>query len=152
MEGEVKRELLSPCGLYCGVCAVFIAYRDGNEKFKERLLGVYGLSSTDQVRCRGCLSGERFLYCDACPIRDCSSGRGYQGCYQCEDWPCERVDNFPLPVGKKVMLRAIPAWRELGTEEWVRSEEERYRCPHCGYGLFRGARRCRSCGSDVDVD
>ncbi|MGQ9476235.1 MAG: DUF3795 domain-containing protein [Actinomycetota bacterium] len=152
MTGEMERELLAPCGLYCGVCAVMIAHRDGNEKFKERLLGVYGLSSTDQVRCRGCLSEDRFLYCEVCPIRDCCQRRGYQGCYQCEDWPCDYVDDFPLPVGKKVMLRAIPAWRELGTEEWVRSEEERYRCPRCGYRLFRGARRCRSCGAQVDVD
>lgn len=151
MDG-VERELLAPCGLYCGVCAVLIAHRDRNEKFKERLLGVYGLSSTDQVRCRGCLSEDRFLYCEVCPIRDCCQRRGYQGCCQCEDWPCQYVNNFPLPVGKKVMLRAIPAWRELGTEEWVRSEEERYRCPQCGYRLFRGAKRCRSCGAQVDVD
>lgn len=152
MSGEVRPELLAPCGLYCGVCAVYIAHRDGNEKFKERLLGVYGLSSTEQVRCRGCLSEERFLYCDACPIKDCNSQKGYQGCHQCADWPCDYVENFPLPVGKKVMLHAIPAWRELGTEAWVRAEEERYRCPQCGYSLFRGARHCRSCGIQVDVD
>jgi hypothetical protein len=149
---EVKKEWLARCGLYCGVCAVLIADRDDNEKFKEKLLGVYGLSSTDQVRCKGCLSDDRFLYCDACPIRDCCDDKGIEGCHQCDDWPCKYIESFAYPVGKKVMMRAIPTWREHGTEKWVEMEEERYHCPECGYVLFRGAKRCRGCGIDVDVD
>jgi hypothetical protein len=149
---EVEKELLAPCGLYCGVCAVLIAYRDDNEKFKEKLTGVYSLSSTEQVRCKGCLSEDRFLYCEACPIRDCCAGKQIEGCHQCDDWPCKFVEEFPYPAGKKVMLRAIPTWREHGTEKWVEMEEERYHCPSCGYVLFRGAKRCRDCGADVDTD
>ena len=149
---EVDERLLAPCGLYCGVCAVRIAYRDGNEKFKGRLTGVYGLTSTEQVRCRGCLSDDRFLYCDACPIRECCAGKGIEGCHRCEDWPCGYINGFPYPVGKRVMLRAIPTWRELGTEKYVELEEKRYLCPQCGYVLFRGAKRCRGCGAEVDLD
>ena len=37
----VNPDLISPCGLYCGVCAIYIAHRDNNEKFKERLVGLY---------------------------------------------------------------------------------------------------------------
>jgi len=149
---EVHKEWLAPCGLYCGTCAVLIAYRDDNEKFKEKLLGVYGLSSTDQVSCKGCLSDNRFLYCDACPIRDCCAEKGIEGCHQCDDWPCKYIETFAYPVGKKVMMRTIPTWREHGTEKFVEMEEERYHCPECGYVLFRGAKRCRGCGIDVDVD
>ena len=34
----VKKELLSPCGLYCGVCRVYVAHRDDDKEFKQ---GVY---------------------------------------------------------------------------------------------------------------
>ncbi len=34
-------DLISPCGLYCGVCAIYIAHRDNNIKLKERLVGLY---------------------------------------------------------------------------------------------------------------
>ena len=50
-----------------------------------------------------------------------------------------------MPVGKKVIMRAIPYWREHGTEKWVRDEESRFGCPGCGHQLFRGAKRCNEC-------
>ena len=32
---KINPDLISPCGLYCGVCAIYIAHRDNNHKFKE---------------------------------------------------------------------------------------------------------------------
>ena len=148
---ENRKKLAAPCGLYCGVCGVYIAHRDDNQKFKERLATVYGVSA-DDVRCKGCLSDELFVYCQTCPIRSCTIEKGIEGCHQCNDFPCALIEDFPLPVGKKVILRAIPTWRELGTERWMDEEEKRYLCPHCSYVLFRGVKRCRSCRQPVDVD
>ena len=34
---NIDNALLSPCGLYCGVCGILIAHRENNQKFKERL-------------------------------------------------------------------------------------------------------------------
>ncbi|MFX0028547.1 MAG: DUF3795 domain-containing protein, partial [Candidatus Hermodarchaeota archaeon] len=55
---KIKKELLAPCGLYCGVCAIHIADRDNNQKFKERLVDVYKPFSktVEDVKCKGCLS------------------------------------------------------------------------------------------------
>jgi len=151
MRREVRKELLAPCGLYCGVCGVLIATQDQNPKFRERLSTVYNVPA-DEIRCRGCLSDERFAYCRVCPIRSCTQAKDYEGCHQCDEFPCAQIASFPLPVGKKVILRAVPAWRELGTEAWIEAEEARYRCPSCGRGLFRGTKRCRECGEPVDRD
>jgi len=148
---EVSPELIAPCGLYCGVCGIYIATRDGNDKFKERLTQVYNLP-VEEIECRGCLAEKPFIYCRVCAIKSCTGERGYEGCHQCDQWPCEHIEKFPLPVGKKVIMRAVSQWREWGTEKWVREEEERYHCPECGYPLFRGAKRCRSCRVPVDVD
>jgi hypothetical protein len=148
---EESRELLAPCGLFCGVCAIYMADRDENVKFKERLSPVYGVPVED-LHCRGCMSDEVFGYCLVCPIKSCAAEKGLEGCFQCGDFPCQFIDDFPLPVGRKVILRAVPEWRELGTERWVAAELERYHCPNCGYELFRGARRCRNCKAEVDVD
>ncbi|MBN2151682.1 MAG: DUF3795 domain-containing protein [Candidatus Lokiarchaeota archaeon] len=50
---------------------------------------------------------------ETCAIRDCVRGKGYYLCHQCNEHPCKFVNNFPMPVGVKVMHRAIPEWRGL---------------------------------------
>jgi len=152
---NVKKELLAPCGLYCGVCSIYIAHRDNNLKFKKRLLPIYRAFAkhVDDIACTGCLSnGIVFPVCRSCPIKKCSQDKGINGCHQCNDFPCKFIENFPIQVGKRVILRAIPTWREFGNEKWVEEEEKRYHCPDCGNVLFRGAKRCNKCGIAVDVD
>ena len=146
-----KSALAPPCGLYCGVCAIYIAHRDNNQKFKERLPSLYGVS-LEEIKCEGCLSDNVFVYCRSCPIKSCAAGKGLEGCHLCADFPCKFIEEFPIAVGKKVIMQAIPAWRELGTERWIAQEEKRYLCPQCGYALFRGAKKCRACGLSVDLD
>ena len=150
---EVNRDLLAPCGLYCGVCSIYIAHRDNNIKFKEKLLPVYKAfaKDLDDIACTGCLSDkEVFPVCSA--IKKSTKEKGIEGCHQCDDFPCKFVNNFPVKVAKKVMQRTIPYWREFGTEKFVEEEVKRYQCSNCGNLLFRGAKRCNKCKIDVDVD
>jgi hypothetical protein len=154
---SINKNLLAPCGLYCGVCAIHIADKENNSKFKEILVDVYKpfSKSIEDIKCKGCMSENQediFGYCKMCPIRDCIKGKEIESCHQCDDFPCKYIDKFPVPVGKKVILRTIPQWKELGTEKWVEAEEKRYHCPECGNSLFRGAKRCNECKSSVNVD
>jgi predicted RNA-binding Zn-ribbon protein involved in translation (DUF1610 family) len=158
-----NRCLLAPCGLYCGVCGVYIATRDQNDKFKAVLGELYG-SKPEDTECLGCMQADppELLYgfCTQCPIRQCVRDKEFYSCHQCEDFPCVFMDNFPMPVGRKVIARAIPEWREfcanLGQEAgdvaFAQAQLDRYHCPDCGYPLFRGAKRCRSCKAPTDVD
>ncbi|MCP4348705.1 MAG: DUF3795 domain-containing protein [Desulfobacterales bacterium] len=147
----MKKELLAPCSMYCGVCGIYMASRDNNQKLKDKLANAYSVTP-EQVACKGCLSDERFVYCQACDIRTCVMEKGYDGCHQCEEFPCKIIDDFPVPAGKKVMLRSVPDRKRLGTEKWVEQEEKRYKCSHCGDQVFRGAKRCGSCKEPVETD
>lgn len=159
-EEFADRRLMAPCGLYCGTCGVYLSNRDGNPKFRDILAKLYG-SKPEETTCIGCMQDDPpeqlYGFCNSCPLRDCVRSKGYYSCHQCDDFPCSFVEKFPVPVGRRVMKRAIPKWRDLvavhgdekGSVEWARSECERYHCPDCGYPLFRGATRCRSCHRDV---
>lgn len=162
---KIKSDYISPCGLYCGVCAIHIAHRDNNRKFKERLASLYkgGVPgkgtlpgsedlSTEDIRCQGCLSDDRFRHCKHCEIRDCTKRKGYSGCHQCNEFPCQHIENFPMTVGKKVILRAVPYRRKFGTEKWVQDEAARYYCPECGQKVFRGVVKCNQCMVRLDLD
>jgi len=156
---EVNPHHAAPCGLYCGVCKIHIATLEGDLAYLRRLARIYRrrfpqISSlpSDQLLCDGCLSPRRFPSCEQCSIRECAQQRGLQGCCACADFPCDLVDRFPMPVGRKVILRAVPYWREHGMQAWAIAEKRRYHCPECGHALFRGARQCERCGSAVNVD
>jgi len=162
---KINPDFVAPCGLYCGVCVIYIAHRDNNQKLKERLVGLYkgevpGMGklpnsenlSIEDMKCHGCLSDELFMHCQQCEIRACTQEKGYTGCHECDEFPCQHIEDFPMPIGKKVILRAIPYWREVGTEKWIQDEEARYVCPECGNKVFRGAARCNQCKATLDLD
>jgi hypothetical protein len=72
---KIYANLISPCGLYCGGCAIYITHRHNYHKFKKRLANLYkgkvagkgtlpnseDLSAED-IRCRGCLSDEQSMH------------------------------------------------------------------------------------------
>lgn len=142
----VNRELTAPCGLYCGACGVYYATKHNDAPLREKLAGAYGMP-VEELACRGCLSDTVFPYCRVCAIKSCASERGVEGCHQCDEFPCDRVESFPVPEGKANILRAVPRWRELGTDRWVAEEERLVSCPSCSTVLFRGAKKCRKCGT-----
>jgi hypothetical protein len=155
-----NKNLMAPCGLYCGTCGVYIATRDNNEKFKKVMGNLYG-TKLEQTECSGCMQPEppekMYGFCRICTIRQCVRSRNYYSCHQCGEWPCRMINEFGFITGVRVMKRTIPVWREKvaeygddkGSVEWARSECERYHCSSCGKPLFRGAQRCRACGKSV---
>jgi hypothetical protein len=156
---EINPEHVAPCGLYCGVCRIHHATQENDLAYLKRLVRVYGrrfpeMASLppEELLCDGCLSARRFPFCQECAIRDCTQQKGFEGCYACDEFPCALIDEFPMPAGKRVILRAVPYWRTHGMEEWAAVEEKRYRCPECGHRLFRGSRQCEGCRAEVDAD
>ena len=86
-EMAINSDFISPCGLYCGVCAIYIAARDNNAKFKERLVNLYKGGTPgkgtlpnsesltiEDIHCGGCFSDDLFLHCRQCEIRAYPAG------------------------------------------------------------------------------
>ena len=140
---KINPDFASPCGLYCGVCAIYIAHRDNNQKFKAGLLNLYKGNvqgkgtlpnsenlSIDDIKCDGCLSDGSFMHCRQCEIKACTEEKGYTGCHECDEFPCQHIEDFPMSVGKKA----------------------RYVCPECGNKVFRGVVKCNQCKVNLDLD
>jgi hypothetical protein len=152
-------ETSAPCGLYCGVCRIYLATQDNDLEYLNRLANVYAraypdleLTGAQSLMCDGCQAERRAVFCRECVIRECTQKKRLLGCHQCDQFPCYLIDKFPMPLGKKVILRAIPLRRLIGDEAWQKSENERYHCPNCSGRLFRGAKHCPTCNIVVDVD
>jgi hypothetical protein len=141
---SVKKEYLSPCGMYCSVCAVRAADRDNDQELKGMLAPIFGVKS-EQVACEGCRSEETFQFAKVCAIRTCAGEKRLESCHECEDFPCDHFSTFPFEISKQQMLAALPRWKELGTEKWVRETEKRFTCSYCGSLLHRYATACNRC-------
>ncbi len=149
----MDKQLASPCGLYCGACGIYMATNENDGKLREKFSKAYG-SSIEDTKCLGCLSEDTdsiYIYCKVCPIKTCVKQKNIEGCFQCDDFPCENVNNFPVAEGKKVILRAIPLWKKIGTEKWLEEEAKRYKCPQCQTSFYRLAKYCRKCKSSVNA-
>ena len=142
----MNKKLAAPCGLYCGACGVYIATLENDEKIREKFSKAFG-APISETRCMGCMSDNQddiFLYCKVCPIKTCVKQKNIEGCFQCGDYPCSFIDNFPVAEGKKVILRSIPLWKKLGTEKWLEQEIKQFQCSECGTPFYRGGRFCRN--------
>ena len=57
-EKEIQnKDLMAPCGLYCGTCGIYIATRDNNEKFKAVMGNLYG-TRPEETECLGCMQAD----------------------------------------------------------------------------------------------
>ncbi len=156
--------LAAACGTYCGACPAYIAKHGDREQMQARPQkrrssgptkaqeGIPPSNWMDGLVCDGCLSGGALAgHCQNCPIRKCAENRQDDSrCSGCDECPCARVTKL-IDMGRylhrKEYLPNLAKIREMGVEEWVRCEEERWRCPRCGLPLSWYDAECAGCGA-----
>jgi hypothetical protein len=133
-----KLSLVAPCGLYCGICTIYRAYHDGNPAlFNEtpknflKALGLPSNPSLGDVKCEGCRSSTLFSYCISCDIRKCVMEKKLTWCYECGEFPCNKLIDFQLKWQLPIIdnLRTI---KDIGISEWMKKVAEKFRCSSCG--------------------
>lgn len=142
------------CGLSCSTCAIYQAHTQDDNQLQKIALAIYRKTlkntllsnlSLEDIRCEGCRSEVRFKYCQACDIRTCCSSQGYYGCYQCKEFPCRKIKDFPIGPAKSLMFEAAEYCKKAGPESWLERDRERYTCRECSTLMYRGATRCKNC-------
>ncbi|MEM2088480.1 MAG: DUF3795 domain-containing protein [Thermoproteota archaeon] len=94
-------KLIAYCGLICSNCPAFLATQKNDDTERKRVAELWskefgGSFKPEDINCDSCLStGERvFNYCRTCEIRKCGQSRKVQNCAYCEEYPCEKLENF----------------------------------------------------------
>ena len=96
-----KNQLLSLCGLNCGLCPM--------------LLGNY---------CGGCGNGNQ-----SCKIAKCSLEHGkIEYCYECEQYPCEKhqhIDEYDIFITSRRKKADLERAQSIGIEQYNREQREK---------------------------
>ena len=79
MEQDLSK-LIGICGLYCGTCPSYLAYRKNDIEYMEKRPHEKGYS-LDELRCDGCLSDKVATHCNDCRhgFRTCAAEKQVTG-------------------------------------------------------------------------
>jgi hypothetical protein len=129
--------LAGPCGFYCGTCRHYLARAKGLLKEKNLKDG-----------CKGCRVQDKKC---AWVKRDCVLLRKHQitFCFECPEFPCENLQKFDERHIRDDQLSPIANLlriKEVGAAQWLKEQEEAWRCPKCGGNVCVIDRQCYDCG------
>ena len=96
----------APCGIYCHVCPGRKAYN-----------------------CKGCREHEgKIKDFPVCKTYKCVTQKGYKFCYECEDFPCEKLQpilNFEIFHPHNSKVYNLVMIKKHGIVEWNKMVEEK---------------------------
>ncbi|MCB2228111.1 MAG: DUF3795 domain-containing protein [Desulfarculaceae bacterium] len=155
MAGSAEK-LTGICGLYCGDCPHYLAHRVGDEA-QMRALSRAGGRPAEELACDGCLSERVAPECQECKhgFRGCSASHGVTWCFQCEDFPCARLEAFSREhvvngvCHHERVIEDLNFLREHGPAAWVAAQEKRSDCPECGWRGYWFSTECGACGAKI---
>jgi hypothetical protein len=97
----------------------------GTCNYDEFLKGVRWLSSRPKS-CAGCRFGGGWSWWRDCPVRDCCIERGLEFCYQCDEFPCDRLTTGSLLKRKKDIIETNEKMRKIPLSDWVKVVKNKY--------------------------
>ena len=151
----VNRNLVGRCGIYCGSCIIYGAYKD-SEQLRQRV-AERDNCEPGEIRCEGCQT----VLADGwnskewgknCRIVKCLEAKGLDFCYECDTYPnCQKFRDLAdscVRHGEQLMenLSKIESGR---VEEWLEDEEKKWRCLKCGKPISMRLTECHWCGAKI---
>ena len=146
------KQLVGICGIYCGTCPMYLVPRYHDLEFIDKNSREYGLPA-EEIRCDGCLSDQLFPPCRVCRhgFRQCAREKNATWCFQCQDFPCSRLQSFlDIHVVDGIshhakLIEELQYMKERGIEDWLEKQDREGRCPKCGRVPYWFDRKCTNC-------
>ena len=150
------RNLVGICGLYCGTCPSYLAPRKNDSTQLEKQSQLKGITVAEYV-CDGCHSDRVAPRCVNCAagFRQCAAEKKVTWCFQCADFPCQRLRDFKdVHVFNgishhKHVIKDLQYMKKHGVEQWATEQERKGRCPQCGEMLYWYDLECPTCQTTV---
>jgi hypothetical protein len=102
----MTKTLTGYCGLDCGECPAYVAYRTNDDELRAKMAKEWGSAdspvSPSDINCASCTSdGVRWTWCQQCAVRICAAERNVTTCAVCPDYGCERLEAFFSMAGEE---------------------------------------------------
>jgi len=129
-------DLVAPCGDYCGGCGQYNGLIKETAKQMREFADLYGFEFRSKGEfdfkqflkglewfigkaiCPGCQKGGGPAFCE---VKKCCSEKQLRICFECEKFPCSKIESVADP---DTMARC-KRFKEIGFEKWVDEQAEK---------------------------
>lgn len=137
-----NENLISYCGLYCGSCFQYIGSvadmaRDLRKELRKNKFDKVAeaipfkefdnypecyqcLGAMVKLRCKGCRGGFRSKFCK---IAKCAQKKGYQGCWECDEFETCKEFEFLKPIHKDANIKNLRKIKKQGVEGFLNGKK-----------------------------
>lgn len=133
------QELIAPCGMNCGLCI-------GHLREKRPCGGCFKIDDENKPKvCRSC----KIINCDLLAKTES------EFCYDCEIYPCARLKNLDKRYRTNYgmsMIENLTYIKNNGLGEFLKKEEDKWKCKVCGFGLSVHRNSCLNCKTEINKD
>lgn len=152
----VNYALVGRCGVYCGSCMIYRAYKD-SEKLK-RLIAERAKCKPEDIQCEGCQTVlangwdvQDQQWGKNCKIVKCLEAKGLKFCYECDIFPnCKKFQEIyksELRHGEN-LIENVELIKAGKVKEWLEEEEKKWACQSCGKPIS-DYEECHWCGAKL---
>ena len=135
----MRKDLIAPCGMNCGVCSGYLALKHDLRHKGIRMSYCYGCRPRDK-KCAFLKKQCQLLL-----------NRQIKYCYECQDFPCERLRNIDQrykTLFRMSMIENLEFIRDNGIHKFLIKERRKWKCPECGEVVCCHNGLCFNCGLD----
>lgn len=129
--------LIAPCGMNCGLCISHL-------REKKPCSGCHKIDDSNKPQgCRSCVIVNCLL------LAETESGF----CFDCKKYPCARLKNldkrYRIKYGMS-MIENLAYIKVHGLDEFIKKEQNKWKCKVCGAGLSVHRNFCLNCKTEVN--
>ena len=93
--------MIAFCGINCSKCLTFLATQKDDDNERKEVAEKWSKEyksdiKPEDINCDGCLATTEIIFnhCKVCQIRKCGMERKVKNCAYCEDYACEKLNQF----------------------------------------------------------
>jgi len=139
---DLDEELIAPCGMNCGICSSYLAYKNNME----------GKGFPNCIGCRARNKQCAFLKKRCKDNLKLLTGE-IQFCFECSFYPCINLAGLDNRYRQRFGMSMIDNLNEIkdkGLNYFIKNQYKKYKCPKCANLMSVHSRKCFVCDKIAD--
>ena len=133
MPNKIDKNTVAICGMNCIVC--------------------YKHLKKDYKKCNGCKNNDETLHCRKCQIKACAKDKGFEYCFECDDFPCKWIKSLDKSYKLRYKTSLIENGlyiKENGIQIFLEREKDKWTCLDCKGIISLHNKFCSECSKLID--